>query len=133
MTAGAASDGATTKAPMEQLTSFDGTRLAYEDDGAGALVLLLHGFAGDHIVNWVRPGVVDALVAAGYRVVAPDARGHGASDKPHDPAAYEGDAMTRDARLVLDASGADAAFVVGYSMGAMVGARLAAGEPPGGG
>ena len=44
-------------------------------------MLLVHGFASDHTGNWVRPGIVDALVATGRRVIAYDARGHGASDQ----------------------------------------------------
>jgi pimeloyl-ACP methyl ester carboxylesterase len=110
---------------VQRFASFDGTQIAYVEEGRGPLVLLLHGFGGDHVVNWVRPGVVAALVAAGYHVVATDARGHGASDKPHDPAAYEGDAMVRDAQAMLDLTGSDAVFVVGYSMGALTTARLA--------
>ena len=109
--------------------SFDGTRLAYRDDGDGPVVLLLHGFAADHHVNWVAPGVVDAIVAAGRRVIAPDARGHGRSAKPHDPEAYAGDTMVRDARAVLDHIGVDQVDVVGYSMGAMCAARLVPDEP----
>src|SRR4029077_2495622 len=91
--------------------------------------LLLHGFAADHHVNWVAPGVVDALVAAGRRVVALDARGHGQSDKPHDPAAYENDAMARDARGLLDHLGVTHVDIVGYSMGALVTTRIVPDEP----
>jgi pimeloyl-ACP methyl ester carboxylesterase len=114
---------------VEHFSSFDGTQIAYTTGGAGPGVLLLHGFGADHIVNWVRPGIVDALVASGRRVIAYDARGHGKSGKPHDPAAYENDAMVRDARCLLDHIGADAVDVVGYSMGAIVSSRLAAIEP----
>jgi pimeloyl-ACP methyl ester carboxylesterase len=112
------------------LRSFDGTKIAYADRGEGAPVLLLHGFASDHRGNWVAPGIVDALVAAGRRVIAADARGHGASDKPHDPAAYADDAMVRDALCMLDQLGLEEFDVAGYSMGAMVAARLAAREAP---
>ena len=97
--------------------------------GEGPDVLLLHGFAADHHVNWVAPGVVDALVAAGRRVIALDARGHGESDKPHDPAAYENDAMARDAPGLLDHLGVEHVDVVGYSMGALVSTRLVPDEP----
>ncbi len=115
---------------MKALCSFDGTTIAYADRGEGAAVLLLHGFAADHRGNWEAPGIVDALVAAGRRVIATDARGHGASGKPHDPAAYADDAMVRDALCVLDHLELDAVDVAGYSMGAMVAARLAAREAP---
>ena len=109
---------------MQQFASFDGTGIAYMSAGDGPDVLLLHGFAADHHVNWVTPGVVDALVAAGRRVTALDARGHGQSDKPHDPAAYENDAMARDARALLDHLNVERVDIVGYSMGALVSTRL---------
>jgi pimeloyl-ACP methyl ester carboxylesterase len=114
---------------VERVRSFDGTRIAYAVQGAGPAVLLLHGFAADHVLNWARPGVIDALTRAGRRVIATDARGHGASDKPHDPDRYAGNAMARDAQAVLDHLGVEQVDVVGYSMGAMVAARLVPDEP----
>ena len=114
---------------MDQVRSFDGTPIAFAVQGDGPAVLLLHGFAADHRANWAAPGVIAALVAAGRRVIAADARGHGASGKPHEPAAYANDAMVRDAGVVLDHLSIQAVDVVGYSMGAMVAARLAADEP----
>jgi pimeloyl-ACP methyl ester carboxylesterase len=114
---------------VEYISSFDGTRIAYAERGAGPDVLLLHGFAADLDLNWGRPGVIDALAAAGRRVIATDARGHGRSDKPHDPDAYAGDMMVRDAQVVLDQLGVEQVDVVGYSMGAMVAARLVPVEP----
>jgi pimeloyl-ACP methyl ester carboxylesterase len=113
----------------DTVRSFDGTRIAYTASGAGPSVLLLHGFGADHVLNWGRPGVIDALVDHGRRVIATDARGHGASDKPHDPERYAGDAMVRDAQAVLDHLGVQVVDVVGYSMGAMVAARLVPEEP----
>jgi len=109
---------------MDRFASFDGTEIAYLCVGDGPDVLLLHGFAADHQINWVAPGVVDALVRAGRRVIALDARGHGKSDKPHDPTAYEDDAMVRDARALLDSLGVEHVDVVGYSMGSLVSTRL---------
>jgi pimeloyl-ACP methyl ester carboxylesterase len=114
---------------MESFTSFDGVEIAYLREGEGSTVLLLHGFAADHRLNWVNPGVVSALVSSGRRVIAPDARGHGASGKPHDPAAYAGDAMPSDAQALLDHLGVDRVDLVGYSMGSMVSARLTPMEP----
>ena len=114
---------------METFRSFDGLEIAYLDAGHGPAVILSHGFAADHRINWVVPGVVDALVAAGRRVVAPDARGHGRSAKPHDPEAYAGDAMGRDIQALLDHLGLTQVDVVGYSMGSLVSARLVPLEP----
>ena len=113
----------------DTVRSFDGTRIAYTARGAGPTVLLLHGFGADHVLNWERPGVIDALVESGRRVIATDARGHGASDTPHDPERYAGDTMVRDAQAVLDHLGVERVDVVGYSMGAMVAARLVPEEP----
>jgi pimeloyl-ACP methyl ester carboxylesterase len=119
---------------MERTTSFDGTEIAFVATGPAPTgrrrpVLLLHGFASDHRDDWVRPGVVDAVVASGRRVVATDARGHGESDTPHDPQAYADDTMVRDAQVVLDHLHVEAVDVAGYSMGALVAARLAAVDP----
>jgi pimeloyl-ACP methyl ester carboxylesterase len=110
-------------------SSFDRTSIAFDVRGDGPDVLLHHGFAADADTNWARPGVVDALVAAGRRVITLDARGHGRSGKPHDPAAYEDGAMVRDARGLLDHLGVEAVDVVGYSMGSFVASRLVPDEP----
>ena len=104
------------------------------DTGTGDAVVLLHGFASDHRGNWVVPGVVDALVDAGHRVVAPDARGHGRSDKPHEPSAYGTDAagndyMVRDVQELLTHLGLTSVDLAGYSMGSLVSTRLVPVEP----
>ena len=64
----------------------DGVRLGYIDasptgSGDGAPILLIHGFASSHRINWVNPRWVTTLNEAGRRVIAFDNRGHGASQK----------------------------------------------------
>lgn len=86
-------------------------------------VLLQHGFAADSLRNW--SGVVPALLAEGREVVAVDARGHGASDKPHDPAFYGERAMAGDLAAVADALGFERFDLAGYSMGGIVSLVLA--------
>lgn len=103
---------------MGSFQSFDDTRLAYDVDGDGTPVLLLHGFATDVYTNWVRPGITDALNRAGFRTIGLDQRGHGMSDKPHEDAAYGDEAMVRDARALLDHLGLERVLGLGYSMGA---------------
>lgn len=105
--------------------SSDGLTLNYIDEGAGDPVLLIHGFASNLQVNWVGTQWVDALVKAGYRVLAFDHRGHGQSDKIYDPARYTIGDMAADALALLDSLGIARADIVGYSMGARVGAFLA--------
>ena len=111
---------------MARWVAADGVGIEYEVTGSGPPVLLLHGFAASGIVNWIRPGVADALESAGHTVVVYDARGHGLSDAPHEEAAYAGGAMVQDAIGLVDHLGFDALSAVGYSMGAQVTAAWAA-------
>lgn len=115
--------------PVPRWAAPDGVELDYDVAGEGPVVLLLHGFASTATLNWVRPGIVDALVRAGFTAVAYDARGHGRSGKPHDAAAYADNAMVRDAVGIIDHLGLDEVAVVGYSMGAQVAAWLVPTEP----
>lgn len=115
--------------PVARWVARDGVGIEYEVTGTGPTVMLLHGFAANSAVNWVRPGVVDALEDAGHTVVFYDARGHGHSDAPHDPASYAGGAMVDDALGLMEHLGVGESAVVGYSMGSQVAAALAVREP----
>jgi len=90
----------------------DGVRIAYDVVGAGKPVVLIHGFASSRRQNWGSTGWIDRLAQEGFRVVSFDCRGHGKSDKPHDPAAY-GDRMVDDILAAMDATGASPADVMG--------------------
>jgi pimeloyl-ACP methyl ester carboxylesterase len=117
---------------VQRFKSWDDTQIAYQEWGGDGrspspAVVLHHGFVADANANWVAPGVVEALLTAGRRVIAPDARGHGASEKPHDPARYGEDRMARDLGVLLDVVGAEEVDLVGYSMGAIVSLIYASG------
>lgn len=117
--------------PQFKSFSHDGLQLSFFDEGdpAGRPVLLIHGFASSASVNWVHPGWLKTLGDAGYRVIALDNRGHGASDKPHDPDAYFPATMAGDAIALLDHLGIARAHIMGYSMGARISAFLAMAQP----
>ena len=108
-----------------------GLEIAYFDEGdpIGPPVLLIHGFASTANVNWVHPGWLKTLGEAGYRVIALDNRGHGASAKPHLADAYHPGTMAGDAVALLDHLGLADAHVMGYSMGARISAFLAVEHP----
>lgn len=97
-----------------------GYNLAYRDEGAGAPILLIHGFASSSWVNWVAPGWFRTLGEAGYRVIAIDNLGHGFSDKIHDASAYTPEKMADCAVGLLDHLGIEKAYIMGYSMGARI-------------
>src|ERR1700685_3793967 len=107
----------------------DGVEIAFLDEGEGEPIALVHGFASNKEVNWVSPGWVSTLTAAGRRVIALDNRGHGASGKLYDPAAYHSAVMAEDVRALLDHLGLPRADVMGYSMGARITAFLALEHP----
>ena len=107
----------------------DGLTLAYDSFGAGLPVLCIHGFASSGKVNWIDTGWVETLTGAGYRAIVLDNRGHGASDKPHDPERYHPRDMARDALALLDHLGIERAAILGYSMGARISAFLAYEHP----
>ena len=110
-----------------------GVPIAYLDTGANdptqPAMLLIHGFASNHRVNWVDTGWVKTLAAARFRVIALDNRGHGDSAKLYDPAAYGAPIQAEDARGLLDHLGIQRADVMGYSMGARISAFLCIAHP----
>ena len=103
--------------------------IAFLDEGAGEPIVLVHGFASTKEVNWVNPGWVATLTGAGRRAIALDNRGHGASSKLFDPAAYHSAMMAQDVRALLDHLSIERADVMGYSMGARITAFLAVNHP----
>lgn len=106
-----------------------GVPINYIDEGAGPAIVLVHGFASSLQGNWRGPGIVDALMRAGRRVVAIDCRGHGRSGKSHDPDAYGGTKMADDVIAVMDHLGIDCADLWGYWMGGFIAASLLVRHP----
>lgn len=92
-----------------------GVGIDYSVTGDGRPVILLHGFP-DSRQLW--DAQVEALAGAGFKVITPDLRGYGASDKPDDPNAYAIPFLAGDVLAVLDAEGVEQAHVVGHDWGA---------------
>ena len=83
------------------MTASDGVRIHYFELGRdGTPVILIHGYTANAEGKWIKPGIAQAL-AGKHRVIAMDARGHGRSDKPHDPAKY-GPRMATDVIELMD-------------------------------
>ncbi len=108
-----------------------GVRIHYELAGPrhGRPILVVHGFASDYRLNWVGSRWQEMLTQAGRLVIGPDLRGHGASAKPHDVAAYDRRIMAADLLGLLDHLGVDQVDYLGYSMGGYLGLLLAVHEP----
>jgi pimeloyl-ACP methyl ester carboxylesterase len=112
----------------------NGVTIAFRDIPAegvdiGEPILLIHGFASTHRINWIDPRWATTLSKSGRRVILIDNRGHGASEKLYDPEAYSTAHMAEDAANLLAHVGIRRADVMGYSMGARVGAYLAQWRP----
>jgi len=114
----------TTVAPSGFFDS-DGVKIHYETFGQGKPIVLVHGFASSLKGNWVATNWVETLQPV-RRVVALDCRGHGQSDKPHDPEAYGGENMAQDVLRLMDHLSIAKADLFGYSMGAGIAAYLLA-------
>lgn len=97
----------------------NGLAMAYQEDGAGEALLLLHGL-GSCSDDWE---LQLPTFAGQYRVIAPDMRGHGRSEKP--PGPYSVPMMAADVIGLMDHLGVTAAHVVGLSMGGMIAFQLA--------
>ena len=101
--------------------SHDGADIWFASIGEGRPVILLHGGLG-HGGNWAHQ--VPALVAAGYRAVLVDSRGHGRSTRDGRPYSYE--LMGEDVLAVMDALSISSARFVGWSDGACIALILGA-------
>ena len=100
-----------------------GVRIHYQVQGSGPPLIVHHGILVG-LDDWYEFGYVEGL-EDDYQLVLIDARGHGASDKPHDPKMYSMALRVADVVAVLDDLGIDTAHFWGYSMGGWVGFGVA--------
>jgi len=104
-------------------TSFDDTKIYYEVKGNGYPVILIHGFMNT-ANNMKKNAVYQQLLDAGYKVIVPDMRGNGYSDKPHNDEAYANDAEAKDIMGLATLLHLKNYNVLGYSRGSIITARL---------
>ncbi len=104
----------------------NGQQLNVVIEGEGPAVLLVHGFPDDHTV-WRHQ--IPALVAAGYRVIAPDTRGCGESAIPRRTSDFRIEQLVADLAALLDALGIDKVQLVGHDWGAVQAWHLALWHP----
>jgi len=97
----------------------EGLKIYYEVEGSGPDLILAHGLSSTG-EDWRELGYV-AQLRRHYRLILVDARGHGQSDKPHDPHDYSPESRVRDYLAVLDDLGVSKAHYWGFSSGGVVG------------
>lgn len=112
---------------MELIPGFDGTLLAVHRMGAGRPLVLLHGLFSSAEMNWIKWGHAATIAEAGFEVIMPDLRVHGASGKPHDPAAYPGDVLAKDLAALVAALGLVDYDLGGFSLGSRTSVRAVIG------
>lgn len=103
--------------------SFDETKIVYSDEGNGKAIVLIHGFINSR-KSWDNTILKRELLSKGYRVIVPDLRGNGDSDKPYGPNAYSNDAEVKDLMALATHLGLKKYLAVGYSRGSIVLAKL---------
>jgi soluble epoxide hydrolase/lipid-phosphate phosphatase len=108
--------------PPVRKVKTNGINLAVYEAGSGPAVVLLHGFPG-LAFTWRKQ--IPALVAAGYRVIAPDLRGYGQSDTPKAVEEYDIAHLTGDLVGLLDALGIQKAVFLGHDWGGLLAWQMA--------
>lgn len=104
----------------------DNIRLAVHEMGEGRPLILVHGFFSDAATNWIKYGHAALLASAGFRVIMPDLRAHGQSDKPHDSSHYPRDILAEDQFALIAYLGLTDFDLGGYSLGGRTVARMLA-------
>ncbi len=111
--------------PAERFVEVDGRQVYVEQQGAGQVVVLLHGF-GESSYSWRQ---VMPELARSFRVVAPDLNGFGWTERPRDPQSYTREGQERLVLGVLGALGVTRAQFVGHSYGGSLTLFLASRHP----
>ena len=81
-------------------------------------MVLLHGLFSDANMNWIKFGHAERIAAEGFRVIMPDLRAHGQSDRPHGEAYYPKGILARDLRELIALLQLDDFDLGGFSLGA---------------
>lgn len=105
-------------APPQSFSARDGVRLAWRELGSGRPLILLHGLFSSAEVNWIRYGHAERLAEAGHRLLLPDLRAHGDSDKPQRARHYPEDVLVRDLFDFVGHLGLTDFDLGGFSLGA---------------
>lgn len=113
----------TISAQTKYFNSFDDTKIAFTDEGKGKPVLLIHGFINTR-KSWDQTALKKDLLDKGYRVIVPDLRGNGDSEKPHEDDAYSQDAEVIDLMFLMVELKISKYWAVGYSRGSILLAKL---------
>ena len=99
-----------------------GVKIHYHVEGDGPPLVMQHGLTNS-LETWYAYGFVQEL-QKDYRLILVDARGHGRSDKPHNPKDYDLKLRVSDILAVIDDLGVEKAHYLGYSMGGRIGFGL---------
>lgn len=113
-----------TEVSTHRFAAPDGVSLAWHELGEGPPLLLLHGLFSDAETNWIRFGHAAEIAGRGLRVIMPDLRAHGESDKPHDADAYPPDVLAHDGLALIEHLGLSEYDLGGYSLGARTAVRM---------
>jgi pimeloyl-ACP methyl ester carboxylesterase len=109
---------------VQSFTASDGVSLTWHEMGQGQPLILIHGYFSNAQTNWITYRTAAHLVAQGYRLIMPDLRAHGASDKPHEPEFYPPDILADDGLSLIRHLGLRDYDLGGYSLGARTAVRM---------
>jgi pimeloyl-ACP methyl ester carboxylesterase len=118
-------------AAADDVFDSNGVKIRYVTEGQGEPVVLIHGWMGDSSTwgrDWSGNTKLNTKGADGFQLIALDCRGHGKSEKPHDPEKY-GPEMAADVVRLLGHLKLEKAHFIGYSSGAFIAGKVAATHP----